>query len=222
MRRNGGVRAILGPCACDRTLLVFRAGLGRRRHRPVARENLAAALALSPFAVCLAGGHGPLARRRFAWLPRLSAIAAGRSALVAGLVRMPPAMRRIAARVGVVHVVSFMRGANPIGTRHRALSSVGDNIAVRWPITKGLALRTAPRRSSGAHLEFAFGLDYFAPVDKSRGTIAATLFAAALGNRLTVDPRTLTPLVLVRIQVPQPRDFYQQDQMLTKAISRVR
>ncbi len=27
---------------------------------------------------------------------------------------------------------------------------------------------------------------------------------AALGNRLTVDPRTLTPLVLVRIQVPQP------------------
>ncbi|CAH2399410.1 hypothetical protein MES4922_210251 [Mesorhizobium ventifaucium] len=26
-----------------------------------------------------------------------------------------------------------------------------------------------------------------------------------LGNRLTVDPRTLTPLVLVRIQVPQPR-----------------
>ena len=25
-----------------------------------------------------------------------------------------------------------------------------------------------------------------------------------LGNRLTVDPRTLTPLVLVRIQVPQP------------------
>ena len=28
--------------------------------------------------------------------------------------------------------------------------------------------------------------------------------AALLGNRLTVDPRTLTPLVLVRIQVPQP------------------
>lgn len=28
--------------------------------------------------------------------------------------------------------------------------------------------------------------------------------ARALGNRLTVDPRTLTPLVLVRIQVPQP------------------
>ena len=27
---------------------------------------------------------------------------------------------------------------------------------------------------------------------------------ALLGNRLTVDPRTLTPLVLVRIQVPQP------------------
>ena len=26
----------------------------------------------------------------------------------------------------------------------------------------------------------------------------------AVGNRLTVDPRTLTPLVLVRIQVPQP------------------
>ena len=26
-----------------------------------------------------------------------------------------------------------------------------------------------------------------------------------LGNRLTVDPRTLTPLVLVRIQVPQPK-----------------
>jgi hypothetical protein len=25
-----------------------------------------------------------------------------------------------------------------------------------------------------------------------------------LGNRLTVDQRTLTPLVLVRIQVPQP------------------
>ena len=25
-----------------------------------------------------------------------------------------------------------------------------------------------------------------------------------MGNRLTVDPRTLTPLVLVRIQVPQP------------------
>lgn len=28
-----------------------------------------------------------------------------------------------------------------------------------------------------------------------------------LGNRLTVDPRTLTPLVLVRIQVPQPTIF---------------
>jgi hypothetical protein len=28
--------------------------------------------------------------------------------------------------------------------------------------------------------------------------------ALILGNRLTVDPRTLTPLVLVRIQVPQP------------------
>ncbi len=28
--------------------------------------------------------------------------------------------------------------------------------------------------------------------------------ARLLGNRLTVDPRTLTPLVLVRIQVPQP------------------
>src|SRR5690606_13581156 len=27
---------------------------------------------------------------------------------------------------------------------------------------------------------------------------------AFLGNRLTVDQRTLTPLVLVRIQVPQP------------------
>ena len=27
---------------------------------------------------------------------------------------------------------------------------------------------------------------------------------ALMGNRLTVDPRTLTPLVLVRIQVPQP------------------
>ena len=31
-----------------------------------------------------------------------------------------------------------------------------------------------------------------------------TLIAQPLGNRLTVDPRTLTPLVLVRIQVPQP------------------
>ena len=31
---------------------------------------------------------------------------------------------------------------------------------------------------------------------------------AALGNRLTVDPRTLTPLVLVRIQVPQPNSSF--------------
>ena len=31
--------------------------------------------------------------------------------------------------------------------------------------------------------------------------------AVALGYRLTVDPRTLTPLVLVRIQVPQPLFF---------------
>ena len=31
--------------------------------------------------------------------------------------------------------------------------------------------------------------------------------AVSLGNRLTVDPRTLTPLVLVRIQVPQPLYF---------------
>ena len=31
--------------------------------------------------------------------------------------------------------------------------------------------------------------------------------SAVLGNRLTVDPRTLTPLVLVRIQVPQPKIF---------------
>ena len=39
-----------------------------------------------------------------------------------------------------------------------------------------------------------------APVSGSRVGPAAE----ALGNRLTVDPRTLTPLVLVRIQVPQP------------------
>ena len=35
-------------------------------------------------------------------------------------------------------------------------------------------------------------------------TLARPPTSALLGNRLTVDPRTLTPLVLVRIQVPQP------------------
>lgn len=34
--------------------------------------------------------------------------------------------------------------------------------------------------------------------------LGANIAHAVLGNRLTVDPRTLTPLVLVRIQVPQP------------------
>lgn len=37
---------------------------------------------------------------------------------------------------------------------------------------------------------------------------AKTSAPVLLGNRLTVDPRTLTPLVLVRIQVPQPSFFF--------------
>ena len=37
--------------------------------------------------------------------------------------------------------------------------------------------------------------------------IRADHASVLLGNRLTVDPRTLTPLVLVRIQVPQPNYF---------------
>ncbi len=31
--------------------------------------------------------------------------------------------------------------------------------------------------------------------------------SAPLGDSSTVEPRTLTPLILVRIQVPQPLDF---------------
>src|SRR5262249_44412879 len=42
-----------------------------------------------------------------------------------------------------------------------------------------------------------------------------------LGNRLTVDPRTLTPLVLVRIQVPQPCTFQQNGHSLSAGECRV-
>lgn len=42
---------------------------------------------------------------------------------------------------------------------------------------------------------------------KPRSQANGSRRTAAVGNRLTVDPRTLTPLVLVRIQVPQPNIF---------------
>ena len=42
------------------------------------------------------------------------------------------------------------------------------------------------------------------PYIKGASSAARISRAGLLGNRLTVDPRTLTPLVLVRIQVPQP------------------
>ena len=48
-------------------------------------------------------------------------------------------------------------------------------------------------------------------VDREIEDVAAVLDAFGerlLGNRLTVDPRTLTPLVLVRIQVPQPSHLF--------------
>jgi len=43
------------------------------------------------------------------------------------------------------------------------------------------------------------------PPDLINQSFTCSAKSRPLGNRLTVDPRTLTPLVLVRIQVPQPK-----------------
>src|SRR5207245_7228516 len=67
------------------------------------------------------------------------------------------------------------------------------------------------RRRKKAAVELLRGVDYFrAAATRQRARRIAVRYARCqprlLGNRLTVDPRTLTPLVLVRIQVPQPLD----------------
>jgi hypothetical protein len=82
------------------------------------------------------------------------------------------------------------------------------------------SVRRKPKRTIGAvhstpakfHLvgvELRLRLTIFGPSLKGRALSARRVRSqpAALGNRLTVDPRTLTPLVLVRIQVPQPNLF---------------
>ena len=72
-------------------------------------------------------------------------------------------------------------------------------------------VRRRVQRTRASTLGKPCGLDYLRAGARSRlrravrvaRSIAAP-WRRLLGNRLTVDPRTLTPLVLVRIQVPQP------------------
>ena len=82
-----------------------------------------------------------------------------------------------------------------------------------WPTTGldrwGLKYAPTHRRPQEGGFANHVRVDYLQATDTRRAyrTGPATLRVAALGNRLTVDPRTLTPLVLVRIQVPQPNNF---------------
>lgn len=92
---------------------------------------------------------------------------------------------------------SFVRHAHlcrsPTNARHHDVPSAPANRCKR----------------SGRHIEIAFfcqkvfalvALLFISPPHRRDGQRPP----ATLGNRLTVDQRTLTPLVLVRIQVPQP------------------
>src|SRR5690606_17668506 len=81
--------------------------------------------------------------------------------------------------------------------------------ANRWtwiPAVVGIRLRTACIQA----IEWRGGIDYFGatatrqPSGRQGSPWGRRECCPAVGNRLTVDPRTLTPLVLVRIQVPQP------------------
>ena len=71
----------------------------------------------------------------------------------------------------------------------------------------GGAWRDCPDKTQ--RLKHRSGLTIFRRrLQGTRGPLAAhPARQRLLGNRLTVDPRTLTPLVLVRIQVPQPNLF---------------
>ena len=79
--------------------------------------------------------------------------------------------------------------------------------ALKNPLRKNLDLpldrpakygRRRPRNASGTIPR---------PLGGQPPGVSTRLLDQPLGNRLTVDPRTLTPLVLVRIQVPQPFSF---------------
>lgn len=91
------------------------------------------------------------------------------------------------------------------------ISCVGNRVPAHAPNTKA----DAARFLLSNEICLKKGVDYLSPISIS-GLVhcnsatacsdakAVCLTGCFLGNRLTVDPRTLTPLVLVRIQVPQP------------------
>src|SRR5690606_37129455 len=117
--------------------------------------------------------------------------------------RRRPAFWRLSAAIGVHHSMSIP----PRNTKRHAAGAyrfVGEKIA-------------APGGFANRFFETSFerqqwrlpGINFFTKgifIARSIGYKPPTPSGAAplLGNRLTVDPRTLTPLVLVRIQVPQP------------------
>ncbi|SJM30051.1 hypothetical protein BQ8482_120106 [Mesorhizobium delmotii] len=85
----------------------------------------------------------------------------------------------------------------------------GERVGVRGSANAGKS-EGKSKPEAIAPIEGLGRLDYFpaaatrhARRHRRRGFLQPRL----LGNRLTVDPRTLTPLVLVRIQVPQPSNF---------------
>ena len=154
--------------------------------------------------------------------------------------------KRPVAGIGVAHVFVHSRRAKTLGPqqalarfcRWRECNSLPSNrqilfagnllrparlpewaIALKNASRKNLDLpldrpakygRRRPRNASGTSPQ---------PLGGQPPGVSTKLLDQPLGNRLTVDPRTLTPLVLVRIQVPQPlsllnfnklRDFRQR------------
>lgn len=68
-----------------------------------------------------------------------------------------------------------------------------------------IALKACRRKTLRPWSGFPPRLDYFHIIaEKPAASLRTRPLCRELGNRLTVDQRTLTPLVLVRIQVPQP------------------
>ena len=117
-----------------------------------------------------------------------------------------PAFRRLFAAIGVHHSMSI---SPRTAVRHAAggYRFVGRKITATTKFANGFS-RNAYHLTGDAvsppQIFFKKSLCIGRGFGYKPRTSSAAECRASLGNRLTVDPRTLTPLVLVRIQVPQP------------------
>lgn len=125
----------------------------------------------------------------------------------------PPALSRLFGGLSKFFP-SAPREPNRTDAAGTFISCVGNRIPAHAPNTKA----DAARFLLSNEIWLKKGVDYLSPTSISglvhcnsvtarSDTKAVCLTDRFLGNRLTVDPRTLTPLVLVRIQVPQPNCF---------------